>query len=63
MNYPQSSAERHHNLVMKFVYLKYFDGVDPFNTSGVDGGKEIKQGKSGLDVTSVITYKTPLVVD
>ena len=39
------------------------DDVDPFNISVVDGGKEIEQGKLGLDITSVITYKNPFVVN
>ena len=33
--------------------------MDPFNISGVNGGKEGKQGKGGLYVTIVITYQKP----
>ena len=31
--------------------------------SVVDGGKESEQGKGGVDVTTVIAYKTPFVVN
>ena len=31
------------------------DDVDPFNISGLDGGKEGKQGKEEADVTIVST--------
>ena len=43
-------------MVLKFDYLKDMDDVYSFNTSGVDRGKEIKQGKVGVDVTALITY-------
>ena len=59
----QSVAERHPNLVLKFTYLKGVDGMDPFNISGIDGGKESEQRKVGLDVTAIITYKNTLVVN
>ena len=39
LEYHQSVAKRHPNLVLKFAYLKDMDDVDPFNISGVDGGK------------------------
>ena len=39
LEYHQSVAERHPNLVLKFTYLKDLDDVDPFNISGIDGGK------------------------
>ena len=39
LEYHQSVAERHPNLVLKFVYLKDMEDVDPFNISGVYGGK------------------------
>ena len=39
MEYYQSVAERQPNLVVKSSYLKDLYDVDPFNTSGVDGGK------------------------
>ena len=35
----------------------------PVNISGVDRGKESEQGNVGIDVTIVITYKTPFVVN
>ena len=63
LEYHQSVAERHPNLVLKFVYLKDIDDVDPFNASGVDGGKESEQGKGGVDVTTLITYKNLFVVN
>ena len=63
LEYHQSVAERHPNLVLKFAYLKDLEDVDPFNISGVYGGKESVQGKGGVYVTTVITYKNPLVVN
>ena len=39
MDYHQSVAERHHNLVLKFSYLKELDDVDPFNIIGLEKGK------------------------
>ena len=39
IEYYQSVAERHPNLVFKFSYLKDMEDVDPFSISGVDGGK------------------------
>ena len=39
------------------------EDVDPFNIGGINGGKEREQGKGGVDVTEVITYKNPLVVN
>ena len=39
LDYHQSVAERHPNLVLKFSHLKDLEDVDPFNISGVDGGK------------------------
>ena len=63
LEYHQSVAERHPNLVLKFAYMKDLDDVDPFNISRVDGGKESEQGKGGVNVTAVITYKTPFVVN
>ena len=35
----------------------------PFNISGVDAGKESEQVKGGVDITVVITYKNPFVVN
>ena len=40
IEYQQSVAERHHNLVLKFAYLKDLDDVDSFTVSGADGGKK-----------------------
>ena len=62
LEYHQSVAERHPNLVLKFAYLKDLEDVNPFNISGVDGGKESEQGKGVVDVTALITYKTTFVV-
>ena len=45
------------------MFLKDLDDVDTFNISGVDRGKEGDHGKVGVDVTTVITYKTPFVVN
>ena len=39
MDYHLSVVERHPKLVLKFVYLKDMDDMDPFYISGVDGGK------------------------
>ena len=39
IEYHQSVAELHPNLVLKFSYLKGMEEVDPFNISGLDGGK------------------------
>ena len=35
LEYHQSVAERHPNLVLKFAYLKDLEEVNPFNISGV----------------------------
>ena len=63
LDYHQSAAECHPNLVLKFDYLKDMYNVDPFNISGVDGGKESEQEKRSVYVTAVITYKTTFVVN
>ena len=47
LEYHQSVAERHPNLVLKILYLKDMENVDPFNISGVDGGKESEQEREG----------------
>ena len=39
------------------------EDVDPLNITGVDGRKERKHGKLGVDVTAVITNKKPFVVN
>ena len=59
----QSVVNHHPNLVQIFLYLKDMDDVDPFNISGVDRGKESETGKLGINITTVITYKTPFVVN
>ena len=43
--------------------MKDLDDINPFNISGVDGGKESKQGNGGVEVTTVVTYKNPFVVN
>ena len=63
LDYHPSVAERQPNLVLKFAYLKDLDDVDTFNISGVDGRKEGKHVKLGVDVNVVITYKTNFVVN
>ena len=63
IEYQQSVAERHPNLVLKISYLKDLDDVDPFNIIGLYGGKESEQGKGGVGVTAIITYKIPFVVN
>ena len=50
-------------MVLKFAYLEDLDDVDPLNISGVERVKEIEQGKGGVDVTTVITLKTHVVVN
>ena len=51
----QLVAERHPNLVLKFVYLKDMDDVYPLNISGLYEGKENEQVKVGVDLTAIIT--------
>ena len=55
LDYHQSVSERHPNLVLKFAYLKDLEDVGPLNISGVEGGKEIEEGKEGVDTTAVIS--------
>ena len=55
IEYHQSIAERHSNLMLKFSYLKGLEDLDTFNISEVYGGKESEQGKGGVDFTAVIT--------
>ena len=50
-------------MLLKFAYLKDLDDLDPFNISGLYEGKENYQGKGGKNVTELITYKTPCVVN
>ena len=45
LEYHQSVVEYHPSLVLKFVYLKDIEDMDPFNISGVEGGREIENGK------------------
>ena len=40
MDYQQSVADLHPNLVLKFAYFKNLDNVDPFKISGVIRGRE-----------------------
>ena len=56
--YHQSVTERHPNLVLKYSYLKNI-----LNISILDGGKESEQGKLGVDVTELITYKNSFVIN
>ena len=63
IEYQQSVAERHHNLVLKCAYLKDLDDVDSFTVSGADGGKENEQGKVGIYVIAVINYKNTFMVN
>ena len=39
IEYHQSVAESHPNLMLKFAHLKDMEDVDPLNISGVDRGK------------------------
>ena len=48
IEYHQSVAGRHTNLVLTFAYLKDLEDVDPLNISVVDCGKEGEQGKGGV---------------
>ena len=57
LEYHQSVAECHPNLVIKFTYLEDLDAVYPFNTSGLDGLKV------GVYFNIVITYKTSFVAN
>ena len=63
LEYHQSVAERHPNLVLKFDYLKDMEDTDTFNISGLYGGKENEQVNGWVDVNAVITYKTPFLVN
>ena len=45
MDYHQSVAERHTNLVLKFAYLKDLDNVDPFNYQWSIRRKRKRTGK------------------
>ena len=47
----------------KFAYSKDLEYVYTFNISGVDRVKESEQGKGEVDVTAVITYNNPFVVN
>ena len=49
--------------MLECVYLNDLEDVDQFNISGVDRGRESKQGKGGLYVTAVINYKNTFVVN
>ena len=43
IEYYQSVAERHPNLVFKFSYLKDLGDLDPFNVSGLVGVLDISR--------------------
>ena len=43
LEYHQLVAECHPSLVFKFAYLKVLEDVDPFNISGLDGGKKVNR--------------------
>ena len=64
LDYHQLVAEHQPNLVLIFfAYLKGLGDVYLFNISGEDCGKESEQGKGGIYFTTIITYKTPFVVN
>ena len=63
LEHHQLVAECHPNLEWKFSYLKDLEDMDPFNICGVYAGKDSDQLKGGVDVTAVITYKTPFVLN
>ena len=43
LDYYQSVAERHPNLVMEFTYLENMDEVDTLDISGVGGGNKLNR--------------------
>ena len=45
MEYHQSVAERHLNLVLKFAYLDDMEDLYQFDISVLDVGRESEQGK------------------
>ena len=47
LDYHQSVAERHRNLVLKFAYLKFVDGVIKFNIIGLVEEKKLKRYNYG----------------
>ena len=63
LEYHKSVAERHPKLVSQFAYLKDMEDMETFSISGVGGGKEGEEDRGGIDVTAVITYNTPFVVN
>ena len=63
VEYYQSFAEHYPNLVLKFGYFKDLDDVVTFNIRREYRGKYIEQVKGGVDVTTVITYKTHFAVN
>ena len=63
IDYHQSVADIHPNLVLKFDYMKDMENMDTFNIGWVDKRKESKQGKRGIHVTIVITLKKNFVVN
>ena len=63
LEYHQSVAESHPNLLLKFAYLKNLDDIDLFNIRRLHRGKESDQGKVGVYVTTLITYKNTFVAN
>ena len=63
MDFHQSVAERHTNLVLKFAYLKNLDDVDLFNIIGLDRREKSKQVKKGKYVITLIIYKNNFVLN
>ena len=49
--------------MLKSAYLKDIYDVDPFNINVLDGVKYSEQGERGVDITEIINYKTPFVVN
>ena len=60
IDYHQSVAEFHPDLVLKFAHLEDLEDVDLFNISGVDGVKKSEQWKVGVYIDAVISYKKSL---
>ena len=50
-------------MVLKFAHLKDLDDVGPFNISGIYRVKQSEQVKGGVDMTEIIAYKNPFVVN
>ena len=63
MDYHQSVAEQHPNLVLKFVHLKDLEDVYTFNIILVGGGKLFEEGERGVYITALIRLKNPFMVN